>query len=239
MFKTEQISPFLDDFLNVLDIVTVFILLSDYVFRWATYDIKSGYGKLSFIIYPFTPMAIIDLLAILPSFTILHDSLKFLRILRVVRILRMFNGLTVMTNVFIRERKALTSILFFFCVYVFSVGLIMFTIEPDTFDTFLDAFYWSTTALATIGYGDIAPVTDFGRTIAVISSLIGIAIIAFPAGIITAGYIRQMDIAKKRGKEYFEPPLKHDKIFKGKQITKYKSISEYIKKNKKVLLYTS
>ena len=141
MFKTEQISPFLDDFLNVLDIVTVFILLSDYVFRWATYDIKSGYGKLSFIIYPFTPMAIIDLLAILPSFTILHDSLKFLRILRVVRILRMFNGLTVMTNVFIRERKALTSILFFFCVYVFSVGLIMFTIEPDTFNTFLDALY--------------------------------------------------------------------------------------------------
>ena len=86
-------------------------------------------------------MAIVDLLSILPSITILHDSFKFLRILRIVRILRMFNGLTIMTNVFIRERKALASIMFLLVVYVLTVGLIMFTIEPDTFNTFLDALY--------------------------------------------------------------------------------------------------
>ena len=106
-----------------------------------TYDIKSGLGKKAFLIYPFTPMAIIDLLAILPSITLLHDSFKFLRILRIVRILRMFNGLTIMTNVFIRERKALLSIIFFMCVYVLTVALVMFSIEPDTFDNFLDALY--------------------------------------------------------------------------------------------------
>ncbi len=238
MFKSEQVGPDIDNFLNILDIVTVFILFSDYVFRWITYDIKSGYGKKAFLLYPFTPMAIIDLLSILPSVTILHDGFKFLRILRIVRILRMFNGLTIMTNVFIRERKALMSIFFFMCVYVLSVGLIMFTFEPDTFATFLDALYWSTTALATIGYGDITPVTDFGKFIAIVSSMVGIAIVAFPAGIVTGGYITQLQKARSKGREYFALPVRHDKIFKGKQITKYKSIKAYFKANKKVKYYS-
>ena len=237
MFKSEQVSPEIDLFLNILDIVTVYILFADYVFRWITYDIKSGLGKKAFLVYPFTPMAIIDLLSILPSITILHDGFKFLRILRIVRIVRMFNGLTIMTNVFIRERKALASIMFLLCVYVLTVGLIMFTIEPDTFNTFLDALYWSTTALATIGYGDITPISDFGKFIAIVSSLVGIAVVAFPAGIITGGYITQLQKARSKGHEYFAMPIKHDKIFKGKHITKYKSIKAYFKANKKVKYY--
>lgn len=238
MFKSEQVSPEIDMFLNILDVATVYVLFADYVFRWLTYDIKSGLGKKAFLVYPFTPMAIIDLLSILPSITILHDSFKFLRILRIVRILRMFNGLTIMTNVFIRERKALASIMFLLVVYVLTVGLIMFTIEPDTFNTFLDALYWSTTALATIGYGDITPISDFGKFIAIVSSLVGIAVVAFPAGIITGGYITQLQKARSKGHEYFALPIKHDKIFKGKQITKYKSISSYFKTNKKVKYYS-
>lgn len=237
MFKSEQLTPVFDNVLNYIDVVTVYILFADYIFRWITYDIKSGLGKKAFIIYPFTPMAIIDLLAILPSATILHDSFKFLRILRIVRILRMFNGLTIMTNVFIRERKALLSVCFFMCVYVLSVGLIMFTIEPNTFDTFLDALYWSTTALATIGYGDITPVTDLGKFLAIVSSLVGIAIVAFPAGIITGGYITQLQKARKKGIEYFALPVKHDKVFHGRPITKYKNFKDYLKKNKKVSYY--
>lgn len=150
----------------------------------------------------------------------------------------MFNGLTIMTNVFIRERKALLSIVFFMCVYVLSVGLIMFTIEPDTFKTFLDALYWSTTALATIGYGDITPISDFGKFIAIVSSLIGIAIVAFPAGIVTGGYITQLQKAREKGREYFAQPIKHDKIFKGKAITKYKNLRTYMRANKKVKYYT-
>ena len=184
-------------------------------------------------------MAIIDLLAILPSITIINDSFKFLRILRIVRILRMFKGLTIMTNVFIRERKALLSIIFFMCVYVLTVGLIMFTVEPDTFNNFLDALYWSTTALATIGYGDITPVSEFGKFIAIVSSLVGIAVVAFPAGIVTGGYITQLQKARDKGSEYFALPVKHDKVFKGKPITKYKSAKSYFNANKKVKYYLS
>ncbi len=61
--------------------------------------------------------------------------------------------------------------------------------EADSFETFFDAIYWATVSLTTVGYGDIYPVTTAGRIITMISSIFGIAIVALPAGIITAGYM--------------------------------------------------
>ncbi|MEG2328896.1 potassium channel family protein [Anaerorhabdus sp.] len=69
------------------------------------------------------------------------------------------------------------------------MALLIFNIEPDSFNTFYDAVYWATVSLTTVGYGDIYPVSEFGRLITMISSIFGIAIIALPAGIITAGYM--------------------------------------------------
>lgn len=237
MFKEQDTTPVLNMIMTGLDIVTVYILFADYIFRWITNDIRTGDGIKAFFIYPFTPMAIIDLISILPSITILHNGFKFLRVLRIVRIFRMFKGLTIVTNVFIRERRILLSVVFFILVYIFTVGLIMFTVEPSTFNSFLDALYWSTTALATIGYGDIYPVTDLGKFFATISSVVGICVVAFPAGIITGGYITQLNRAKKEGIEYFSLPVKHDKSFKGKPISRYKSLKSYFKQNKKVRVY--
>ena len=72
-------------------------------------------------------------------------------------------------------------------------------INPDTgeylFPTFFDAFYWASCTLTTVGYGDIYPISATGRVISIISSVVGIAIIALPSGIITAGY---MDEVKNR-----------------------------------------
>ena len=65
----------------------------------------------------------------------------------------------------------------------------MFNIEPDTFSTFFDALYWATVSLTTVGYGDIYAVSYAGKIITMLSALMGIAIVALPAGIITAGYM--------------------------------------------------
>ncbi len=73
--------------------------------------------------------------------------------------------------------------------YVLISALVIFNVEPASFNTFFDAVYWATVSLATIGYGDIYPVTTAGRVITMISSFFGIAIVALPAGIITAGYV--------------------------------------------------
>lgn len=65
-------------------------------------------------------------------------------------------------------------------------------VEPDSFDTFFDAVYWATVSLATMGYGDIYPVSTVGRIVTMASAIFGIAIIALPAGIITAGFVEQL-----------------------------------------------
>ena len=65
--------------------------------------------------------------------------------------------------------------------------------EGDTFDNFFEAVYWATVSLTTMGYGDIYPVTILGRAVTMLSSVVGIAIVALPSGIITAGYIREVN----------------------------------------------
>ncbi len=73
------------------------------------------------------------------------------------------------------------------------MALLIFNVEPNSFKTFFDAIYWATVSLTTVGYGDIYPVSDFGRLITMVSSMFGIAIIALPAGIITAGYMTEIN----------------------------------------------
>ncbi|MBO5149125.1 MAG: two pore domain potassium channel family protein, partial [Anaerotignum sp.] len=60
-------------------------------------------------------------------------------------------------------------------------------VEPDTFESFFDAIYWSTITLTTVGFGDYTPVTVAGKAVAIVTSFVGIAVFALPTGIITAG----------------------------------------------------
>ena len=148
-------------------------------------------------------MAIIDLLSILPAFTMANDGLKLLRLTRIFRIARLFklirytDKLDILINVLRRERKVLVSVLVIAAFYVFVTALIMFNVEPQinpvtgepTFQSFFDALYWATVTLTTVGYGDVCPVTSIGRFVSMLSSLFGIAIIALPSGVITASYL--------------------------------------------------
>lgn len=77
--------------------------------------------------------------------------------------------------------------------YVLVSALIVYNIEPETFNTFFDAIYWAVVSLTTVGYGDIYPVTTLGRLVTMVSSIFGIAIIALPSGVITAGYLAELN----------------------------------------------
>ena len=76
--------------------------------------------------------------------------------------------------------------------YIFISALIIFNVEPSIFPNFFDALYWATISLTTVGYGDIYAVSTTGKIITMISSFLGIAIVALPAGIITAGYMKEI-----------------------------------------------
>lgn len=185
-------------FLSVIDIVTVFIFIVDYLMRLLTADYKLNKRSASFLLYPFTPMAILDLLTILASVSVLNSGfkvLKLFRLLRTFRVLRVFKAfrysknVAVILDVFKKQKEALTVVGVLAVGYIFVTALIIFNVEPDTFPTFFDAIYWATISLTTVGYGDIYAVSNVGKVLTMVSSLLGIAIVALPAGIVTAGYM--------------------------------------------------
>lgn len=69
----------------------------------------------------------------------------------------------------------------------------MFQVEPESFESFFDAIYWAVVTLTTVGYGDIYPTSNIGRIVSMLSSFMGIAIVALPTGIITAGYMNELN----------------------------------------------
>lgn len=186
-----------------MDKITVAIFIVDYILRWGTADFKLK-GSNAFLKYPFTFFAIIDLVAVLSSLTPLNSTLRAVRILRLpkcmkpLKILRYSKGFHMMTRVLQKEKDDLLTVCYFVVGYILLSALVMFQVEPDTFTTFLDAIYWSAITLMTVGYGDIHPVTDIGKVVAILSSFLGIAVFALPTGIITAGYLAELEPKRKR-----------------------------------------
>ena len=181
-----------------LDFVSTVIFIIDYVLRLVTADYKLEKGKLSFLLYPFTFLALADLLCILPSLFLLNNSLRLFKILRMLRILRVFKfiryskNIQILTNVLKKQKDSLMIVGLLALGYIFISALIIFNVEPSTFPNFFDALYWATISLTTVGYGDIYAVSTTGKIITMISSFLGIAIVALPAGIITAGYMKEI-----------------------------------------------
>ena len=184
-----------------IDYITVSIFILDYFLRLITADYKLNKSVSSFFIYPTTPMAIIDLFSILPSVTVLNSGLKLLklfRLLRTLKVLRIFKFLRysksfdIIVNVFKKEKKVLSAAATIAFAYVVVSALVIYNVEPESFETFFDAIYWATISLTTVGYGDIYPVTTVGRIVPMVSAVFGIAIIARPSGVITAGYLSEV-----------------------------------------------
>lgn len=185
----------------VMELVTVVIFIVDYLLRIMTADYKLGRGVLSFFLYPFTFLAIIDFLAILPAFTLLAPGMRLLKILRmlrtfrVLRVLKAFKifrysrSIDIIVGVVKDQREPLAAVATLAVGYILIAALVIFNVEPDTFENFFEAVYWACVSLTTMGYGDIYPVSTAGRVVTMVSSFVGIAIVALPSGIITAGYM--------------------------------------------------
>ena len=193
-----------------IDVITVILFIADYLFRIITADYKLGKGAKSFAIYPFTPMAIIDLLSILPGLSILNSGFKLLRLFRIFRTFRVFRvfkafryskSILIIVKVIKNSKNALLAVCTLAIGYILVSALVIFNVEADSFNTFFDAIYWATVSLTTVGYGDIYPVTTTGRVITMISSMFGIAIVALPAGIITAGYMDVVNHEHTNGRD--------------------------------------
>ena len=190
-----------------MDAASTVIFIIDYLFRWVTADYKLGKKSVvSFIRYPFTPWAVIDLISILPGVTLLSNGFRLFRLFRIFRTFRVFKAfrysrsIIIIVHVIRKSKEALIAVCTLALGYIIVSALIVFNVEGDSFETFFEAIYWATVSLTTVGYGDIYPVTTAGRIITMISSIFGIAIVALPAGIITAGYMDELSEEKKEEK---------------------------------------
>lgn len=201
---------------RITDNCTAGIFIVDYILRWITADYKlKSKSFTSFLRYPFTFSAIIDLLTILPIFALIGEQFKLFRIPRMMKAIRLLKILglirafrysktvKIVLAVIKNSKEALVVVAGFSFFYVIVSALLVFNVEPDTFNTFFDAIYWATVSLTTVGYGDLYPVTTIGKAISMMSSFFGIAIIALPASIITAGYMKAVDeyVEEKREKK--------------------------------------
>jgi voltage-gated potassium channel len=182
-----------------IEYITVSIFILDYILRIATADYKLKKAASSFVLYPFTPMAIIDLLSILPSISTVNEGFRLFRLFRLLKVLRAFKFLRysksfeIIVNVFNSQKNVLSAVATTAIAYILVSALVIYNVEPESFATFFDAIYWATISLTTVGYGDIYPVTTIGRIVTMISSVFGIAIIALPSGVITASYLDEIN----------------------------------------------
>ncbi len=189
--------------LLMIDITSTAIFIVDYVLRLITADYKyNGKAKHPFIKYPFSFMAIMDFLSIAPTFIILIAGykalkwiklLRFLRMFRIVRILKYSKNMRIILTVIEKKKEQLGAVLVLAVGYIFFSALVVFNVEPKSFHTFFDAIYWAAVSLTTVGYGDIYPVTVAGRVVTMLSTLVGVAVVALPSGIITVSYMEEIN----------------------------------------------
>ena len=207
------------DWFGYIELFSVIVFTIEYACRLYTSDLL--YPDLSpfraRIKYIFSFMAIIDLLAILPFYIpfIIPIDLRVLRMIRIVRLLRIFKvnryttALSVIWNVFKRKKNQLISSIFVVLILMIIASVLMYNIEsdaqPEAFGNAFSALWWAVATLTTVGYGDIYPITVLGKILSAIIAILGIGLVAVPAGIISAGFIESIDNDETEDEKCFCP----------------------------------
>lgn len=147
--------------------------------------------------YIFSPVSIIDLLAIAPFYLsfIFAIDLRYLRMLRMLRLLKLthyFKGLHLFIDVLRKELSSIGAAIIIMSVLVILSASVMYGVEhdaqPNVFDSIPSAIWWSVVTMTTVGYGDVTPVTFLGKFISIFIMLLGVGIVALPAAMLAAKF---------------------------------------------------
>lgn len=195
------------DTLLTIEAVAVVYFIIDYFLRWFTADqhLEHKSNIKAYATYPFTPLAIFDLLAILPFIGLFDQSFRLFRLLRLVRSLRIFRAIRLIQNsksfsilaqTLKKQKQSLILVMVIVFSYILIASLLIFNVEPQSFPSFLDAVFWATSSLTTATYGDIYPTSNLGQILSIISYLVGIGVVALPSSLLTAGYIDEIEKEK-------------------------------------------
>ena len=189
----------------ILDTIAVAIFTLEFMMRiYSSVEEPGHRNPLTGRIKEFTkPSTFIDFLAILPFFleVLFHDhlDLRFLRIFRLARLLKLTRGSDATATLFKvikREWPVMSAAAFIMILLIILTASLGYLVEhaaqPEKFENIPTAIYWAVITLASVGYGDISPITPIGRAITVIMSLLGIGIFAIPAGLLASAFSDQL-----------------------------------------------
>ena len=203
----ESIQLQFEVFFQYFEIISISIFSFEYLFRIYTgYKEEQWKGVKKYV---FSFFGIIDLISILPFYIkkfVLLDG-RFFRILRLFRLSRIFKlgrgskSLKLFTKAIGEVKSELYFTLFLSLLTIlFSASAIYFLehdAQPEIFSSITASIWWATVSLATVGYGDIVPITVWGKVFASIISLIGIGVVAIPTGIISASFVSEINNSKE------------------------------------------
>ncbi len=196
--------------IDLLDWIIGGLFCVEYFCRlWiAPLEEKYGKGLKGFLRYMISPMAIIDIIAIIPSFIGVRAELKILRIIRLLRILKIGRSEKFKQSIFhfnyaLRSKSQELQISTFYTFLLLLISstfmyLVESSLQPELLGSIPRCLWWSITTVSAVGYGDTIPITAVGKTIASITSLMGIAAIAIPTGILASGFSESISAQDKK-----------------------------------------
>ena len=189
----------------ILDAVAVAIFTIEYCMRIYSCVEEPGYhgALVGRINQAKNPSTLIDFLAVLPFFleVLLHHliDLRFLRVFRLARLLKLTRGSDATSTLFkviAREWPVIGAAAFIMVLLVILTASLGYLLEhdaqPDKFENIPTAIYWAVITLASVGYGDISPVTPVGRGMTIVLALMGIGIFAIPAALLSSAFTDEL-----------------------------------------------
>ena len=153
------------------------------------------------IAYLRSPLGIVDLLAVLPAWISLFHSVdlhwfELAAAVSLFKLSRYVPALSLVWNVVVRQSRSIFAALVVLSILlVFAATVIYFfeyEAQPESFESIPQSLWWAITTMATVGYGDMAPITPIGRLIGGIAMIFGIAMFAVPAGILASGFAEEL-----------------------------------------------
>ena len=213
---------------EAIEVFSVIVFSVEYVLRLWAITLRPRFCRpvLGRLRYSVTPLALVDLVAVLPFYLpmLLPVNLLSIRVLRLMRLVRLLKigryseSLQTLGWV-LRERKGeLVAALMTLLVLLVVTASLMFQVEheaqPEVFSSVFTAMWWSVATLTTVGYGDAYPITPLGKVLGGAIAILGIGLFALPAGILGSGFVERLNQKKQRrlcphcGKDFDELPAK-------------------------------
>jgi voltage-gated potassium channel len=192
--------------LKAFEVFSIIVFSCEFLARLAVADHKLERRPLirAAALYLITPMALVDLASILPYYIplVLPLDLRFLRALRLLRVLRLLKAhrysrsLQLIAKVLRDKKEELVATVFVTGLLIFVAAALMYNLEggvqPDKFPDMIATLWWAISTLTTIGYGDVYPVTAWGRFLSGVIAVLGIGMVALPAGVLSSGFIHEL-----------------------------------------------